>query len=359
MDKNKKINTIKDIVLVLLFILVIGSIILFNYFVNPYSIFKSPEIKGFNNIKIHKLTSKRSVIFSDFKLNAKGKEIAFVGNCLFEDLDLGLDNVIFATIPMVKPSETIQIIKVLNETAPSIKKIYLGVAFDELWNDKNDEITDELPEWKSNNINYKDIINLLFSWNTTKYSIETVQASMKNKGEEQHFVYPYKEIGKKEYNTEFSLDILNTIKEIIEYTKANNIDLIVYYSPVHVTKKIHIYEKGQWENNIKFKKQLALITPYYDYSLFNGYNHFPLDENSEYFIDNLHMTKIYNNMILKDILSDNKKYGQLITADNVNQISDEDTKELENYIKANKELSEVIKNVTDKDVNIKIPSKNY
>jgi len=359
MEKNKNINKIKDIVFVFLFIFFIALIFVFNYTVNPYCIFKFPEIKGFNNIKIHKLTSKRSVIFSDFKLNAKGKEIAFVGNCLFEDLGLGLDNVIFATIPMVKPSETFKIIKVLHETAPSIKKIYLGVAFDELWNDKNDEITDELPEWESNNINYKDIINLLFSWNTTKYSIETVKASMENRGEEQHFVHPYKEIGKKEYNTGFSLSILDTIKEIIEYTKANNIDLIVYYSPVHVSKKIHIYEKGQWNNNLKFKKQLALITPFYDYSLFNGYNHFPLDENSKYFIDNLHMTKIYNNMILKDILSDNKKYGQLITSNNVNQISNEDTKKLEDYIKANKELSEVIKNATAKDVDIKIPSKIY
>ena len=199
-----------------------------------------------------------------------------------------------------------------------------------------------------------DLINLFFSWNTTKYSIETVINSVKNKGRNIVYIYPYREIAKKHYEKEFSFDFMSKIAEIYKYAKSNEIELIIYYSAMNISKKIHMMEKGIWDENIEFKKRLAQITPFYDYSFSNKYNLQPLDENSIYYVDNIHPTKLYNDMLVNDLLSDKKEIGVLVTKDNVDKYNEEDTLKLQEYINSHSELTEKIKNVKTEDANIRI-----
>ncbi len=353
-NNNNDTNKHKDILFIFIFVLLIALIVTFNYIVDPYYIFRDSTINSFNNVKTHKYSNKRTIIYSDIKLNSKNKDIAFTGNCLLSHYGMGLDNVAFFTIPVAKVDEVAQVIYNINKLAPNIKKIYWGLFYDDFWNDKNDEVKDTLLSLPHNFFDFQDFINLFFSYNTTKYSLVTVRDSIKNHGKDIIYVYPYREIAKKVYNNNFSLEHLNKIKEVKDFADKNNIELVIYYSPIHITKKIHLYEKGQWKTNQELKRKLAQITPFYDYSFANDYNSTPLDENNFNFVDNIHPSNTYNNLIVNDLLSDNKKIGTYVTKENIESYLNKDTLMLENYIKDNNDLVEKIKNVKYLDADIKI-----
>ena len=242
----------------------------------------------------------------------------------------------------------------MHTISPDIKTIYWGLFYDDFWNTKNDEVNDLLPSLDKKMVTLQDFINLFFSWNTTKYSIETLRDSIKNGGKDIIYVYPYREIAKKTYNKEFTYESLDTVKEMVDYAKKNNINLVIYYSPIHVSKKVHIWEKGMWESNQELKRKLAQITPFYDYSLFNDFNYAPLDENNFDFIDNIHPTNSYNNKIVYDLLADDKKIAKLVTSENVEKYLISDTEQLKDYIKSNQEICEKIKNVKREDAEVAI-----
>lgn len=354
MQDNKNLNKKTDYLFIVFLFLLIFGIALFNFIVDPYYILRNSVIAGFNDIKTHKYTNKRTIIYSDIKITNKGKDTAFTGNCLLSHYGEGLENVAFYTITVAEIDEIERIIKNIHKIAPQIKKIYWGIFFDDLY--YKDEVFDSLNQSENKNIGLDDLITLFFSWNTTKYSIETVRDSIKNKNNKQNisYIYPYREIAKKHYDKAFSFDIMSKINNIYNYTKANDIELTIYYSPMHITKKMHMYSKGIWDTNLEVKKRLAQISPFYDYSLSNQYNTQPLDENSINFIDNVHTSTDYNDMIVNDLLSDNKQIGILITKDNVDEYNKQDTQQLKDYINSHKNLADKIQSVTPEDYNVKI-----
>lgn len=353
---NNKSIVKNDVLFVIILITFILFIVAFNFIVDPYYIFRNSTIKGFNNVKIHRYTNRRTILYADVKLNSKNKDTAFTGNCiLFHNSD-DFKNTVFYTLPIVKINEISDIIKNVHKIAPNIKKIYLGIYFDDFWN--FNKVFDPLISPNSKFLTYKDLINILFSFNTTKYSIETVTNSIKNNENDTLYIYPFREIANKTYDKDFNFNELTGIKEVKEFAEKNNIELVIYYSPIHITKKIHIYEKGMWESNQELKRELAKIAPFYDYSFSNIYNTNPLDENNDYFIDNIHPSAIYNHIIISDLLSNKKEIGTLINNDNIENYLKEDTKQLEEYILSNPILSNKIKNIKPEDANIRIMKNN-
>ncbi len=356
-EENNK-NNRKDYLLIIIFITLIIVVVLFNFIVDPYYILRDSTIKCFNNVKTHKYSNKRTIVYSDIKINSRNKDTAFTGNCLLSHYGLGLDNVAFFTIPVAKVYEVAQVIFSINKLAPDIKKIYWGLFYDDFWNDKNDEVNDKLPELQSKFFTFQDFINLFFSYNTTKYSIVTVKDSIKNQGKDIIYVYPYREIAKKVYNSEFNFDELDIIKQVKDFAEKNNIELIIYYSPIHITKKIHLYEKGMWESNQELKRKLASITPFYDYSFANDYNMTPLDKNNFNFVDNIHPSNTYNNIVVNDLLSKEKTLGVLLNQNNIEKYLQEDSVQLLDYINKNKDMAEKIKNVKKEDAKIAVRREN-
>ncbi len=352
---DNKPNERNDILFVFVLIILMCFIVAFNYVVDPYYIFSNSTIKGFNNVKIHRYSNKRTILYTEVKLNSKNKDTAFTGNCILYHTPEN-NNAAFYTLPIVKIEEISEIIKNVHKIAPNIKKIYLGIYFDDFWN--ADKVFDPLIAPNSKFLNFQDIIHLLFSYNTTKYSIETVINSIKKNENDVVYIYPYREIANKTYNKEFNFNELNKIKELKEYADNNNLKLILYYSPIHITKKVHIYEKGMWGANLELKRRLAKITPFYDYSFSNTYNTNFLDENNCYFIDNIHPSVKYNNIIINDLLSNKKEIGVLLNSENIENYLNEDTKQLEKYIMLNPKLSDKIKNIEPKDANISIRKNN-
>lgn len=346
----------KDFLLIVILAGLISLIALFNYIVDPYYIFRDSTINGFNNVKLHKYSSKRTFIYSDIKLNSKNKNIVFTGNCLLSHYGSGLNNVAFFTIPVARVSEVSKIIKNITEIAPNTETIYWGLFMDDFLNMDSDEYSDTLPDLDTKNFTLNDFINLFFSWNTTKYSIETVKESIKNKGQDIIYVYPYREIAKKEYDNNYSIENISTIKDTIDYVKKKNIELIIYYSPIHISKKIHIYTKNKWDLYLNIKRALVEITELYDYSFLNEYNYQMLDENNTNFIDNIHPTNIYNNIVVNDLLSNKKTLATILNKENIEEQLKKDTAQLEKYMKKEKELTQRIKNVSKNDYGIKTRS---
>lgn len=348
----------KDIILVVTFAVFIVFIVFLNYFVDPYYIFNSKIIKGFNHEKTFRYANKRTNTYSNIKINGKNKEIVLSGNCLLYDDGKNSDNVGFFTIPVAKIDEVSSLIKNMLKINPKIKKIYWGLFYDDFYNEKTQEVTDFLPELDSEKLTLNDVLNLFFSWNTTKYTLLTIKDSMKNKESLNSFIYPYRELAHKKYEKPFSFEGLDKLAEIKKYCLDNNVDLIIYYSPIHVSKKIDLFNKDQWKDNQLLKKKLAQITPFYDYSLFNKYNSTILDENNKYYIDNIHPDSEYNRLLVDDLLSDEKKIALLINKENVDSYLDEDTKKLVNYMDKNKDFVEKLKQIKPSDASYFIRRKN-
>ena len=358
MDKKGINQKERKVVFISLFLFSLLLIALFNYFIDPYYIFRDKTFFGINNVKLHKYTNKRTVLYSNIKINKYGKDTAFTGNCLLSNYGFSKGHIAFFTLPQGKIYEIVDVINNLTIIAPNIKTIYWGLFFDDVFNDFDDEVTDTLPELDNKNITLNDIINLFLSWNTTKYSIETLITSIKNKGKDIIYIYPYKQIAIKDYHRDFSLKEVEKIKTVIEKAKENGVEIICYYSPIHVSKKVHMYTQGIWDENMKFKELLSEITPFLDYSVFNEYNTKPLDKNSKYFIDNIHPTDIFNNIIVNDILSENHKIGVLVTKNNVKYYNNKETNDLKNYIKTHQDYTNEIKKITKSDADTKIPIEN-
>lgn len=333
---------------------VVFVVSLFNYIVDPYFVFRDSAIKGFNNVKTYKYVNKRTILYSDIKINSKKHNAAFIGNCLITRFGDKNDNVGFYIIPVATVKEVAEIFDNITEVVPHIKKIYWGTFFGDLWYEKNEEVTDVLSELKDTKASFKDYLNLFFSWNTTKYSILTVRDSIKNKGKDIVYIYPYKEIAAKKYDKMQSFDDTEKIKHIVDRAKQKGVELTVYYSPLHISEKAHVFLNNAQNKEDEYKRRLASITPFYDYSLLNEYNTPPLDENSEYFIDNLHPTDIYNNMIIRDLLSDSKKIGVLTTKENVEELIKENSEKINEYISRNAEFREKIKHLNASDASVKI-----
>ena len=150
---------------------------------------------------------------------------------------------------------------------------------------------------------------------------------------------------------------MDKIRDIIKKANENGIKIILYYSPIHISKKIHIYESGVWDNNMEFKRQLASILPYTDYSIINEYNSTPLDENNKYFVDNSHPSSIYNDIIYRDILDNSVGLGIKINKDNVEDVLKSETLQLKSFIDKNSSYAEEIKNVKSSDGSKKITLK--
>jgi hypothetical protein len=355
--KSKENN--KCILFISIFIILILGISIFNYIVDPYYIFRNSTIKGFNNVKIHKYTNKRTIIYSDIKLNSRKKTKVFTGNCLLSHYESDLTGVVFFTLPVAKVSEVTELIRNIISQNPQINTIYWGMFFDDFCNDKSEEVTDTLPKITTKRINIQDFINLFFSYNTTKYSIQTVITSIKSGGKDIIYVYPYREIAKKEYNKfDRSKETLEKIENTIDYAKNRNVKINIYYSPIHITKKMHIYAKGYWNDYINLKREIVKITNFYDYSYMNKYNTTEIDKNNEYYIDNIHPSTEYNNLIVEDIMSKEKKIGKETTKENIEENIKQDTKELKKFIISNKRAYEEIKNLKDKDYYKRIDKHN-
>lgn len=106
---------------------------------------------------------------------------------------------------------------------------------------------------------------------------------------------------------------LESIREIVALAMKNNSKLTVFINPIHNTT----YLAADREQFLTFKKKLAAITPYYDFSGLNS-----ITMNNYYYYETSHYREMVGDMMLKSMygapsVSVPADFGVLVTARNV------------------------------------------
>jgi hypothetical protein len=123
-------------------------------------------------------------------------------------------------------------------------------------------------------------------------------------------------------------ETLDEIKQIVDFCKANKINLYIFINPHH-----HItYINSNLNQFFYFKKELAKITDYYDFS---GLNTITTD--NYYYYETSHYRTIVGDMILNRIFGypDIKvphDFGVKVTKNNIDEHLEKQKKEVKNYL---------------------------
>jgi hypothetical protein len=109
-------------------------------------------------------------------------------------------------------------------------------------------------------------------------------------------------------------EAISSVRELVKICKKNNIKLRIFINPLHKTT----YLANNLEIFNKFKKELAQITDYYDFSGLNKIttNNLMYYETSHYRVKvgDMIIAKIYNS---KDKNSDCSTFGAYVTTSNI------------------------------------------
>ena len=105
-------------------------------------------------------------------------------------------------------------------------------------------------------------------------------------------------------------ETISHIKEIVELSKKYNFNLLVFINPIHKTT----YLDTNFTNFQTFKQELVKITDYYDFSGLNK-----ITTNNYYYYETSHYRVITGELIKKRLFSSDyeEDFGILITKDNI------------------------------------------
>lgn len=128
----------------------------------------------------------------------------------------------------------------------------------------------------------------------------------------------------------YSAKKMHYVKRIIELCKSNNINLFIYTPPKYSEHFYTVYI-NLTDDFIRFKKELSKITSYID---FEGINPISIDKNNYY--DYLHLRENLSDTIFSMIFSNrsleiSKKFGALVTGNNIDTHLDDIKQQVKNY----------------------------
>lgn len=128
-------------------------------------------------------------------------------------------------------------------------------------------------------------------------------------------------------NAPFIEERLSEIEKIKNFAQENNINIVFFMSPLYYT----VYQEGDIKDYNDYKRKIAEITPFYDFSGIN-----PITKDKNYFIDLIHFKRKCGTLMLDRMFSQNKEFapkidgfGVYVTTKNI----DEHIKNLNEQIK--------------------------
>jgi len=280
---------------ILVFIFAVLVIIpIWNYFSDDYGVFgrKYNSLYSYDifqndqHFKLNTLTDKRLPKFDSIIFGASQAEA-------ISTLKLGRNwyNVSAMTLT---PYEFLDTMNFLKSKNIHIKNVLFLIQPDVVFTDKKTALNDKNKYFMltgypfKNSEKFKYYLNYLFlSPSKQNKEIYTMDYFYKIKvlydgsivGKDDVLTEKYDHSGTSEMEKPYDLyfqkhvpdEIITEMKAIVEYCKNEGIDLRVFLSPDYV-KASESYDLAEYE---KFKKQLAEIVPYYDFS---GKNEITLDE---------------------------------------------------------------------------------
>lgn len=106
------------------------------------------------------------------------------------------------------------------------------------------------------------------------------------------------------------------------YCKQHDITLKVFISPSHATQWEAIRATGHWHTFEQWKREVAKITPVWDFSGYNSITTEPISNTMKNYGDNSHYTKEVGDLVLNRILSFKEEtvssdFGVLLTPETI------------------------------------------
>ena len=319
---------------------------LFNIIIDPYSVFNSPRLVGFNQLKPRKDNNDR--VFKAIDITRIKPVTVLIGSSRAKQ---GLDPNYQALVNSqpaynlglngVNVYEQLRYLEHTIANQKNLKLVILATDFFTFNSSLNNQPVFSESRLEKSHITLQDVINFGFSLDAVSASGETLTASRKSPNQESYSkngFSPYRNIKKSEVNWRFQAGIndfftnhanyqlsskyLADFKKIVEICKEHNITLKVFISPSHATQWEAIRATGRWQTFEQWKREIVKITPILDFSGYNSITTEPISYDMENYTDNSHYTPKVGNLVLNQLLSYQEEkvpddFGVLITPDNI------------------------------------------
>lgn len=237
---------------------------------------------------------------------------------------------------------------------PEVKKVFVAVDFDQMTN-----LTKSLlPEWGGDKLSAEDLFFLLYSVQTTKYSIHSLCLSVMDEYsqpimkiyqkykilENIEFLKEYEKFResrfpKKRYTDWYSRliyeELFVYLRKIKEFCEKEHIDVVFYASPLHANALYDIEYQGVYDKLELFKRDLVKITPFYDFLYVCDWSDKPITTDNPYWIDVFHSDQPLGYVMLERLVKNKGTFGKYITKDNIEKELKTDKQNLEKYAKNN------------------------
>lgn len=194
----------------------------------------------------------------------------------------------------------------------------------------------------------KDVVTTLFSVDALADSVETVASNVLHPGEEPYFpdgmmtaenlqaiadqghlparfknsADEYLNRANRFDGFSFNEDAFRDLAHIVHVCRRRGIRLVVFVPPVHATLLEAMRLRGVWGDFQTWKRRLAALTPYWDFSGYNSITTEPVARKMKWYWDMSHFRRGAGNLVLDRIFAYRKDrvpqdFGVRITAANV------------------------------------------
>ncbi|MEO1201569.1 MAG: hypothetical protein AAFX10_02600 [Pseudomonadota bacterium] len=146
---------------------------------------------------------------------------------------------------------------------------------------------------------------------------------------------------------------LEELYRIVEICRSRGIDLKVIVPPTHAAHAESIRARGLWNQYERWKRRLAAVTPYWDFSGYNRVTMEPLAEQMSNYWDISHYRSSVGDVMLSRIFSDGPDapadgFGWRVTEENVERALDDAVAAREDWRADNGELLALIESIIER-----------
>ncbi|MEC0143777.1 hypothetical protein [Paenibacillus alginolyticus] len=330
-------------------------IMLFNLIIDPLGIWKIFNVKGVNEYKPQQYSHQR--LYKAVDLMKQKSDTIFLGNSKVQN---GLDPEGYQALTGEKAynlglggstmEEQLRYLEHALYNDPSIKNVVMGIDF-RSFNSNRTNVGDFDPNRlsKSSIFFTKDAILTTLTFDAIRLSYSTIIANkqggdqhsfFEHNGKRSEFTIQQENQGRKAIDVfggyihaslkdpsiygqyQLSQKHLMYFQAIVDICKESNLQLKVFISPSHVTLLESIRNAGHWNLFEQWKREIAEITPYWDFYYYNSITNEPINDNMKYYWDSTHYKKEVGNMVLSKMYDLGKNgipsnFGVYVTKENI------------------------------------------
>lgn len=329
--------------------ILLGTVGIFNYFIDPYGLYASSIFPGINNSKPKKDDNDRLYKAADI-IRMKPQTIILGSSRTKRGIDPNY--VVFnksGTIynSAINGPNFYEVYRYLEHTiknSPNLQEVILGMDFF-MFNSKiPNKPTFSESRLDRQNLDLQDIINYTFSLDAIVASGQTIVESQNQPQGDINYglngFRPHRNAnnGQTEWRFEQSIDLyfnihqkyqfseeyLEYFKKLVQLAKEKQIKLIVFISPAHATDLEAIEITGRWSDFERWKRELVKITPVWDFFNYNSVTTEAIKKVMQNYVDNSHYTPEVGNRILDRVFNHQveaipKDFGILLTPNNIEE----------------------------------------